>query len=283
MSIESWAGGTNRRELILSSLTDKEQFNSSIREDLGHEDTISRLQKKEYLDALAGRATAKELADVIKKLTPELAEDKGNWKFSYKPSFIGDIEGDVGEGTRLKINHLVDKYFSVQRWNHLIDGTREKLYAFADIGGAFETSPKVAQKDALDGILINFTYKNKKVTMTMLRKNRPFAVSDLGINKEESHYFDDSNLIVTHMRELEDISSKWPNLDSRLTPFIRKLKSLQTSGKDEIKTLHPDMLIGRLSLKRLEGRKVIYKYWKEAHDDFNNYIEVQDVFHKALK
>ena len=40
--------------------------------------------------------------------------------------------------------------------------------------------------------------------------------------------------------------------------------------------MHPDMLIGRISLKRLEGRKVIYKYWKEVHDDFNNYIEIQD-------
>ena len=286
MSMDDWAGGTNRRELILSSLTDKEKFNSSIREDLSHEDTISRNQKKEYLDALASRATAKELADVIRKLTPELAEETGDWKFKYNLEFqkeFGEVPvEEMRDKIAPKIRHLVDKYFSVSRWNHLIEGTREALYRFADINKVYGTSRIEAQKVELDDILINFTYKNKKVTTTILRKNRPFAVTDIGINKEESNYFNDPKLIPFHIDELERISSDSP-LDSKLAPLIRKLKSLQTSGKDEIKTMHPDMLIGRISLKRLEGRKVIYKYWKEAHDDFNNYIEIQDAFHKALK
>ena len=283
MSKDDWAGGTNRRELILSSLTDKEKFNSSIREDLGHEDTISRSEKKNYLEALASRATVKDLADVIKQLNPDLAEDKGNWNFKYNPTYIGDIKDDVSEGTRQKINKLVDKYFSALRWKHLIGGIRESLYKFADIDKAFGTSIKESQKEALDDILINFTYRNKKVTTNILKKNTPFAVSDLGINKEESVYFKDKNLMNTHMKQLEKRISEWPNLESKLEPFIRKLKSLQISGKDEIKTMHPDMLIGRLSLKRLESRKEIYKYWREAHDDFNKYIEAQDEFHRILK
>ena len=288
MSMDDWAGGTNRRELILSLLTDKQQYYSTIKEDKGYaeEDNLPVSIRIEYSDALASRATAKELADVIRKLTPELAEETEDWKFKYNLEFqkeFGEVPvEEMRDKIAPKIRHLVDKYFSGNRWGHLIEGTREALYRFADINKVYGTSPIEAQKVELDDILINFTYKNKKVTTTILRKNRPFAVSDIGINKEESHYFNDPKLIPTHIGELERISSDSP-LDSKLAPLIRKLKSLQTSGKDEIKTMHPDMLIGRISLKRLEGRKVIYKYWKEAHDDFNNYIEIQDAFHKALK
>ena len=89
MSMDDWAGGTNRRELILSLLTDKQQYYSTIKEDKGYaeEDNLPVSIRIEYSDALASRATAKELADVIRKLTPELAEEIGDWKFKYNLEF----------------------------------------------------------------------------------------------------------------------------------------------------------------------------------------------------
>ena len=175
MSKDDWAGGTNRRELILSLLTDKQQYYSTIKEDKGYaeEDNLPASIKIEYNDALASRASAKELADVIRKLTPELAEETGDWKtgdwkFKYNLEFqkeFGDVSvEEMRDKITPKIRHLVDKYFSGNRWGHLIEKTREILYKFADINKVYGTSPIEAQKVELDDILINFTYKNKKVT-----------------------------------------------------------------------------------------------------------------------
>ena len=50
MSMDDWAGGTNRRELILSLLTDKQQYYSTIKEDKGYaeEDNLPAPIKIEY-------------------------------------------------------------------------------------------------------------------------------------------------------------------------------------------------------------------------------------------
>jgi len=289
MTKEDWAAGQNRREKILGYFTRKEggSFFAEVKEEegLSDEDQLTMDVKTDYADALASRATSNELADVFKKLNPDFATETGDWKFKYNFNFV--VEEDTKKWTSLiisKISKLVDELVPPRqtRWNKIREDTKEILRRYASIKGAIETSVEQVQEIDLDDILDNFTYKNRVMTTKKLRKIRPLGISEIGIS-QDSNYFTDRGLINHDIEAFGTQSSKHASLESRLGPFIRKLKSLQTSGKDEIKTIHPDLLIGRMSLKNLESRKAIYKYWKEAHDDFNKYIDAQDELHRVLK
>lgn len=287
MTKEDWAAGQNRREKLLGYFTRKSggSFNSEVKEDMGlsDEDQLSMGDKTDYADALANRATPNELADVFKKLNDDYATETGDWQFKYNPSFV--VEEDIDKLASLinsQIDKLLNRLTKATRWNRIRDKTRELLRRFASYGGAIGTSVEQVQETDLDEILDNFTYRNRIMTTKILRKNRPLAISEIGIS-QDSNYFTDRGIISNDIIVLEKESDKWPNLETRLESFIRKLKALQTSGKDEIKTIHPDLLIGRIGLKNLESRKAIYKYWKEVHDDFNRYIDAQDELHKVLK
>jgi len=151
--------------------------------------------------------------------------------------------------------------------------------AFGDIA-----STDTVIKDTLRPILRNLLFDGKSVTVKTAIKGIKTPINKISLSDEgRDNYLSDPVKLNAHISQLEDLTNNYSHLKTRLSTILRKLKSINVSGQEDIKKVSVDLLVGSLSLKSLDRRDKIYDYWEKKHSDFEKYISSQDEFIEAYE
>lgn len=151
--------------------------------------------------------------------------------------------------------------------------------AFGDIA-----STETVIKDTLKPILVNLLLDGKSLTVNSLLKGKKISINKLTLSDVgRENYLDTPIKLNAHIAQLKDLSDNYSQLKTRLSTIIRKLESINVSGQEDIRKVSVDLMVGSLSLKSLDRREKIYKYWETKHSEFKNYIKAQDEFIEAYE
>ena len=151
--------------------------------------------------------------------------------------------------------------------------------AFGDIA-----STDTIIQDTLKPILVNLLFEGKGITANKVLKVTKLPIKKLTLSDVgRDNYLQGQTKLNAHISQLEDLTSNYSHLKTRLSTIIRKLKSINVSGQEDIRKVSVDMLVGSLSLKSLDRREKIYTYWETKHQEFEKYISSQDDFIEAYE
>jgi hypothetical protein len=291
MSVENWIASDRPQKIQWMLTTNNREMRNSIRELTGRRE-VNRTMLREYKLGLARDASAKEISDVIIELNIGANKDEnvfahrdaGTIKYNVSFTPKGDTLSEVQSNLRKKINKLVAEYPILDSFIKQNEAL-ELLYKFSEktLGSPLSASAKTREREDLDNILHNFKVKGKKMSHARLVKEvGSLSIRDIDL-MEGNEYLTNSQLANNHKLVLLDVVKERAVLRLKLDGFISKLRSIETSGKDDIKTVHPDLFIGKLNLKHLRRRNSIYKYWKNRHGEFETYVDAQNLFIKTLE
>ncbi len=268
-------GGSEQEDVDIKSI--RREFIKHVRENTPPSDIAYAILLAEKQDnpetGMAGKVGRTQDIKINPKFFGSTADKETGeiTSTSYKNAIRDEVNKYKGfarfpESTKRKV---LDLFYDYAR-----DSSEGLKVAFGDIASA-----DTIIKDTLKPILRNLLFDGKTVTVKTVIKGINTSLNKISLSDEgRDNYLSDPVKLNAHISQLEDLSNNYSHLKTRLSTILRKLKSINVSGQEDIRKVSVDLLVGSLSLKSLDRRDKIYAYWEKKHDSFSKYIDAQDEF-----